>query len=387
MPVKRLTEEGIARLKAPAGKQVDYRDAGMPGLVLRVNYGGAKIWRAAHRKPGKDGNRYESAVKIGRWPHLGVAEARDKARRVLADLADPAKAADETTFGQVIESYLARHAKGLRTARFIEWALRKYVLPHWEHKRFASIRRSDIKTLRDGIESQRQGDLVLSYIRVMMNEYAKDHDDYVSPIVRGMGRYKIADHRRSRVLGDDEIRALWKVASQLGAFGALCQFLLLTAQRLGVALAMTWDQVVDGAWVIPKLDRAKGTGEVLTLPKLALEIIAAQPRLRAEPRVFLAGGVAVHKKAIDQLMRAELGDLPPWRIHDLRRSARSLMARVGVPRDHAEMVLGHRVGSQVMQTYDRYSYRDEKAAALRALARGVARIVAGKPVVRLRGGG
>ena len=49
MPIKRLTEEGVAKLKSPTAGQVDYYDAGMPGLMLRVNYGGAKVWQAPLR--------------------------------------------------------------------------------------------------------------------------------------------------------------------------------------------------------------------------------------------------------------------------------------------------------------------------------------------------
>jgi hypothetical protein len=208
----------------------------MPGLVLRVNYGGAKIWRAAHRKPGKDGKRYESAVKIGRWPHLGVAEARDKARRVLADLADPAKAAQDVTFAAVAGDFMTRHveAKGLRTKAAIERALRVHLLPHWEHKQFALIDRDVVTARIDAIEDKngpREADLCLSYLRTMMTWYATRNGKYTFPLVRGMGRYEVADHRRSRMLSDEEIAALWRVASQLGAFGALCQFLLLTAQR------------------------------------------------------------------------------------------------------------------------------------------------------------
>ena len=58
--------------------------------------------------------------------------------------------------------------------------------------------------------------------------------------------------------------------------------------------------------------------------------------------------------------------VPQWGLHDLRRTARSLLARVGVRPDIAERVLGHSIRG-VEGTYDRHSYRDEKAHALRAL--------------------
>jgi integrase len=70
--------------------------------------------------------------------------------------------------------------------------------------------------------------------------------------------------------------------------------------------------------------------------------------------------------------------MPPFRLHDLRRTARSLMSRAGVPSDHAERCLGHVIGG-VRGVYDRHEYHDEKARAYVALARLIDRIVAGRP--------
>jgi integrase len=77
--------------------------------------------------------------------------------------------------------------------------------------------------------------------------------------------------------------------------------------------------------------------------------------------------------------------MPQWQLHDLRRTARSLMSRAGVRPDIAERVLGHAIKG-VERVYDRHSYRDEKAHALRALASLIETIV--NPVdnvVALRG--
>jgi integrase len=76
-----------------------------------------------------------------------------------------------------------------------------------------------------------------------------------------------------------------------------------------------------------------------------------------------------------------------WTLHDLRRTARSLMSRAGVPRDHAERVLGHSIGSDVEKTYDRHRYDLEKQNALAALAALIDQIIGGEPsgkVVRLK---
>ena len=130
----------------------------------------------------------------------------------------------------------------------------------------------------------------MAITRGIMNWYASRNDDYVPPIVRGMQRTNPKDRARNRMLSDDEIRAVWKVAEASGAFGALIRLLLLTAQRREKVVTMRWaDIAVDGAtWSIPGEAREKGDAKELVLPTLALEIIAAQPRLR-DNHFVLAG--------------------------------------------------------------------------------------------------
>jgi hypothetical protein len=102
---------------------------------------------------------------------------------------------------------------------------------------------------------------------------------------------------------------------------------------------------------------------------------AAQPRIAGDPRVFAtAGSLASCKQDLDQRLKAALGEMAPWVLGDLRRTARSLMARAGVPRDHADRVLGHSQPG-VEGVYDQHHYTTEKASALRALAGLVAEIV------------
>jgi len=142
---------------------------------------------------------------------------------------------------------------------------------------------------------------------------------------------------------------------------------LLTAQRREKLAGLRWaDVALDGTWQVPADERAKGAGGALVLPPAALAIIQEQPRLG--PFVFGRGeapfsGFSKAKRELDD----KLPVMPPWVLHDLRRSARSLMSRAGVRPDVAERVLGHAI-SGVEGVYDRHSYREEKADALRRLA-------------------
>ena len=106
------------------------------------------------------------------------------------------------------------------------------------------------------------------------------------------------------------------------------------------------------------------------LPKAAIAIVQAQPRLGDNPFVFAGRGngpfrgFSQAKAAFDDKLPK---GMPEWVLHDLRRTARSLMARAGVRPDIAERVMGHAIAG-VEGVYDRHSYRDEKADALQRLA-------------------
>lgn len=360
MPKKNLTEEAVRKLKPPAqGKQIDYFDAGMPGLVLRMNYGGRKTWRAlyyvkgTHKQTGAP--RTEPRTHpLGLYPVLSLKEARKAAGKFLADPAAALSGANSESFKEVAEDFLKRHVekKGLRTQPEIERCLRKYILPHWEHRAFRGIGRGDVTTLLDKIEDNhgaRQADLCLAIIRKMANWYAGRTDDYASPVVRGMNRYEPAERKGKRTLNDDEIRTLWAVTGDLGTFGALTRMLLLTGQRRDKVASMRWSDISpDGVWTIQSEKREKGNAESLRLPQLAMDILDALPRLVGNDFVFATGSgrgrfnsFSQRKVELDERLSEVLPGMSPWVIHDLRRTARSLLSRAGVRPDISERVLGH----------------------------------------------
>jgi integrase len=404
MPKRRLTEEGVKRVDPPAAGKTVYYDDIMPGLLFIVNAGGSKSWaaqtyRKTTAKSGKQAGQVvtvQTTRKLGRYPHLKLAEAREKARVFLAD---PAKALAHggSSFEDIANSYLARHviANGLRTRTEIERCLNKYVLPQWRHRAFVSITRADVAKLIDEVvkdHGKRQADIVLGMLRALMNWYQARDGNYVNPIVRGMLRRQPGEGRRSHTLDDDELAALWSVAPTLGGFGAMCLVLLLTAQRFGKVVSMEWSDVVDGVWTVKTAAREKGNAGELVLPPMVGKIVDAQPRIHGEARVFVGCDAARWKAEMDRRLTAALGrPVKHWVLHDLRRTARSLMSRAGVRPDIAERVLGHRVGSAVEQTYDRHRYVTEMAQALKALAKLVGGIVGEAPrkavgALRRRGG-
>jgi integrase len=140
---------------------------------------------------------------------------------------------------------------------------------------------------------------------------------------------------------------------------------------------MKWADVSsDGEWMLPLEPREKGNARSLLLPPLALDIIRAQPRLASNEHVFAGrgGGPLCGFGTLKAAFDAKLSDVAPWVIHDLRRTARSLMSRAGVSSEHAERVMGHAIAG-VEGVYDRHEYRDEKRNALARLAALIEAIV------------
>ena len=228
-------------------------------------------------------------------------------------------------------------------------------------------------------------DQTLAILRAILNWHAKRSDDFNSPIVRGMARGKPKERARSRTLTDAEVQAVWRTADgYAGPWGAFVKYLLLTATRRNEAARMTWDELSAGNWAIPA-DRYKTKGEVtLPLSKAAEKVLTGVPRLG--PHVFTTdgrhpiAGFSKFKARFDQTC-----GVTDWTLHDLRRTARSLMSRAGVNADVAERCLGHVIGG-VRGVYDRHEYRDEMLHAFEALAAQIDSIVDPRPnVVPMKG--
>jgi integrase len=216
-------------------------------------------------------------------------------------------------------------------------------------------------------------DRMLAYLSACFRWQQVRDDDFVSPIVTGMARTTAKELARDRVLTDDELRAIWKATGE-GAFGALIHFLILTAARRSEASEMPWHELDGSTWTLPAA-RNKTRTEPLVRPlsKVTMAVLRALPRNGGY--VFSVGGQPItgfsdRKKYLDRA-----SGVTGWRLHDLRRTARSLMSRAGVPSEHAEMCLGHAVLSGVRGTYDRHAYFAEKAKAFENLTELVTEIV------------
>jgi integrase len=160
---------------------------------------------------------------------------------------------------------------------------------------------------------------------------------------------------RDRVLTEAEIKHVWHSLDESVVSRAL-KLILVTAQRPGEVAGLHRNEIENSVWTIPKERAEKGRGDhVVPLTKTALELIGAY-----EGPIF-----DVKRNSLSQVLSRDKKyfDLLRWTPHDLRRTARTFMAKIGVPEEHAEAILNH-AKQGMKKVYNKYEYQEEKKAAL-----------------------
>jgi integrase len=395
-----LTAQTIADLPAPPTGNKLYWFKGaivqgrqIPrGLGIRVTANGSRAFILSYSIDGK-----ERRITIGDTANWTIPEAVKRARelRKLIDrgtdpMAErhPAPVAEIVTVNAVIDRFLERTK--IRRPEQYQSTFDRLVRPTLGAMPITELKRRHVIDLLDAIEDGHgpvAATRALAYLRSALNKWAERDEDFQVPIVRGMARSSTAARARSRILSDTELRTLWPALDASGNFGRCCKFSLLTAARRSEAAGMTWDELADGVWVIPP-DRYKTAREhVLPLSQAALAIVEAQPRTA---KLVFPGEGGRHLSRGSSNMQTLAKRTPEitenWSLHDLRRTARSLLSRAGVNSDVAERVLGHVIAG-VRATYDRHTFLEEKRDALQRLAALVERILSpADNVIPLRAG-
>jgi integrase len=435
---KPLTDVGIRNLKA-TGKPREIADGGTRGLYLWIGASGIRSFVVRYRYQGKP-----QKLTLGRWippedrhkegnaePQVGDPLSLASARKLAADTMlqlnrglDPGAArrdekqakqqAEANTFRAVAERYFTEvcgmrvdaggavsfNRERKRSAPEQWRTLKRQVFPTLGDKAIDAITKNDIREWLDKLakgklrndEGQiiKGGDVAanraLATVRLIFLWREEQSDDYRAPSFRGLKRDEAG--ARERVLNDDELRIVWRVASEADTpFNCLVRFLLLTASRRTEASAMKRSEVTgtvynrdDGTetkatvWVLPGERSKTGKEVVRPLSRAAIEVLDALPGVG---NFFFSNDSETSLAAYSHFKEqfdAKTGPLPQWQLHDLRRTARSLLSRAGVSPDHAERCLGHIIGG-VRGIYDRHDFLQKKHEAYEALAALIERIV------------
>jgi integrase len=407
---KKLTALGIKAIK-PGDTRMEKRVPDSKGLYLIVQPSGRKSFAVRFRVNGKlkkltlPRGITLAAARVGAATAWEEVEKGNDPSAAKKQAKHAQKVAAANTFQAIAESYLEREGKKKdgKRLRSLEWRrtlLQRLVYPTLGDQPITMIRRKAIIELLDDIEDGKlscpdkktgkrkrivggavMAHMTLAIIRRIMNWYAVRDEDYEVPIVRGMARIIPEEHARARVLKDDELRAVWKTAEQRpnDPFAALVKFMLLTAARRSEAAAMTWDEIIEdeevgACWLLPAARNKVKVDLLRPLSKNAQDLLDARPRIEGCPYVFTYGAKPV---ASFSQLKGDFDDacgVSNYTLHDLRRSARTLMSKAGVISDHAEQCLGHLLPG-VRKTYNRDDFKPQKKAAFDRLAAKIESIV------------
>lgn len=349
---------------ASASYVVQYRMGGRESKTRRYTIGG-------HGSPWTPAMAREEAARMLMLVAQGVdpVESDKQRRREAVDLA----------FSNYADRF-AGSCKGKGWKLLVKRSLTLHIKPVLRDKPLPTITRVDIVAVLDRMPDEQVGNRrnVFGVMRRLF-KWAISRGDIASSPMEGMETPPPVKPRE-RWLTDEELRRVWNHAPKTHrCFGPIVRLLIATGQRREEIAGLHWDEVSrEGREMRLAGERTKN-GEPTTIPLNDLAIAELDQLARGENwpkrgRVFRtsngAGFTAYHKGKVklDRLV-AEGGDpLPPWRLHDLRRTLATGFQRLGVRFEVTEAVLNH-VGqsrSGVAAIYQRHDWKPEKRAALDA---------------------
>jgi integrase len=382
----KLTAQTIRTITAPAGKAdfIAWDDA-MPGFGLRLR-GDKKTWVIQYRI-----GQQQRRESLGALSKVTLEAARTIARTRFAQVqlgtdpgAEKAKARETAnaavlTLGTVAARYLDAKKDTLRPSTFN--GASRHLLVH-----FAPLAARPLAEIKRAEVAARLQEVIKEYGRTAA---ARARSTLSSLFVWALGEglcennptigtndpLANVDNSRDRVLSDTELVKVWNACGD-DAFGRIVKLLILTGCRRDEIGSLRWSEI-DGNVMTVAAERSKNRrAHCLTLPAMALDILRSVPRRDGRDYVFgqHGGGYARwgwHTKAL----RERLGDMPAWTLHDLRRTFRTGLGRLGIPSHVAELAINHTRGG-IEAVYDRHTYQREIASALAMWAKHVEQVLA-----------
>jgi integrase len=395
MPRLRLTKSAIDALPTPASDVV-YWDAGLPGFGMKVTPKGRKVFVVLYRTGGA-GSKLRKYT-IGPYGRVTLHQARMAAQKVFAaklegrDLAaekrDARRRAVTDRVEDLLETFIAQRLSQNRSAAEVARLLRREVGKAWGGKSIHDVRKRDVVEVVTGIDQRgapvaanKTLKVIKTFLRWCVGRAVLEQ----SP-AEGVP-LPTKEVARDRVLTDQELaRVLLAVRKIGGPYGGIVELLTLTGQRREEVAGMTWAELdlARRAWTLPKSRTKNSKEHVIHLSQQSLTVLNG-----IESRdgfVFALNGT----KPFNVFSRAkrhldQMSEVTGWRLHDLRRTCVSGMARLGVAPHVADKILNHQGGtiSGVAAVYQRHEFLFERQEALDRWGAHVADILDQACTVRL----
>jgi integrase len=381
-------------------KDVVYWDSGLPGFGVKVTPKGRKVFLVMYRLAGA-GSRLRKYT-IGPYGRVTLPMAKAQAQKIFAarlDGRDPAEEKRQSRrrlvvdrIDDLVETFIREHVAKIGTNRRITNLLRRDVIAHWGTKSIHEIKKRDVSDLisliaqRNAHASHRLLKTLKTFFRWCVGRAVIDF----SPAEGISSSYR--EVSRDRVLTDQELAAVIRAARRMPLpYGRIVEFLALTGQRREEVAQLKWEELDEKTrtWTVPGSRTKNKKIHIVHLSEPAWKVVEA---CSGEPYVFgTATGKRFQrfgkgKRAIDKLC-----EVAAWRLHDLRRTIVSGMARLGIPPHVADKILNHQAGtiSGVAAVYQRHDFLAERKEALDRWGIHVEQIVGtfkatkdGKPLVQ-----
>jgi integrase len=386
------------------GLHLRIRDSGLGEWLFRYNLHGRDRWMPL---AAADDLPLEAARKKARALRVAVDEGRDPIaeRRAVAD-----KARKRGTFGELGEAWFAAEIKPrLKHPEAVRRALDRHLIPKLGSLPTETVKPSDCAGVLERVRTKHPtlANDLLRFLRAIFAFAIRRHLLEVSPVGAFSARLDAGgkEASRTRALSVDELSALFAAIRTETSFGGdnllLVRLLLALCVRKGELLAARWAEFdLDGessagpVWRLPA-ERSK-TGAPLDIPLVpqVLEWLRAVKTLSAGSEWVFPARRRDARSKIEHvgrdtlnvaLTRLDLGRLDAFTVHDLRRSARTHLAALGVAPHVAELCLNHKPRG-VGAIYDRHSYFAERRTALQSWTDLLVQLEAGNTnVVPIRG--
>jgi integrase len=387
MPRIRLTKSAIDALPT-LHSDVVYWDAGFPGFGVKVTPKGRKVFVVLYRTGGA-GSKLRKYT-IGPYGRVTLHQARLAAQKVFAaklEGRDPAAEKRERKRRVVVdrvedllESFIAQRLSQNRSGKEIARLLRREVGKAWTGKSIHDISKRDVVEVISAIE-QRGAPIaanktlksIKTFLRWCVGRAILDQ----SP-AEGVP-LPTKEVARDRVLDDQELAQVILAARKIGGpYGGIVEFLALTGQRREEVAGLTWEELdlEQRIWTIPKSRTKNGKAHVVHLSDQAMAVLKRADR--QGPYVFsLLGSKPFQEFSGAKRQLDQLSGVTGWRLHDLRRTCVSGMARLGVAPHVADKILNHQGGtiSGVAAVYQRHEFLPERRAALDLWGAHISQIV------------